>query len=68
MITTGWPYSKGAHTEVLDLLNPEPNCSPGLDFPVEIQGATGGLQSCSRVMLQILESKKALFYILDFNG
>ena len=43
MITTGWPYSNGAHTEVLDLLNPTSNCAPGLEFPVEIQGATGGL-------------------------
>ena len=43
MITTGWPYSNGAHTEVLDLLNPTSNCAPGLEFPVEIQGATGGI-------------------------
>ena len=43
LVTTGWPYTNGLKSEVIDLIDSEAICEPLPDFPTEIQRGTDGL-------------------------
>ena len=43
MVTTGWYWNEGVHSEVIDLVNPNVTCNDFPDFPIEMDNAFGGL-------------------------
>ena len=43
MVTTGFPYSSGVHTEIVDLNDPDFSCPDLPDFPQKIKDGGGGL-------------------------
>ena len=43
LVTTGYYWHNGVHSEVIDLLNPNVTCNDFPDFPIEMDDAFGGL-------------------------
>ena len=43
MVTTGWYWNEGVHSEVIDLVNPNVTCNGFPDFAIEMDNAFGGL-------------------------
>ena len=42
LVTTGFPYSNGIHSEVIDIHNDDSTCTDLFDAPYEMEGGTGG--------------------------
>ena len=43
LVTTGYYWQNGVHSEVIDLVNPNVTCNDFPDFPIELDDAFGGL-------------------------
>ena len=43
LVTTGYPYENGSHSEIIDLANPNVTCSSPPNYPIKVERAFSGL-------------------------